>query len=248
MSTDRLACSVDFAPPVAHVSVRGSLAVSTAPVLRRTVLKTLADDPAAVVIDLARVTVTEPIALTVFLSLSRAAAAWPGATLIAHSAQSALARHLEALGIDRHMPLADDRAAAEAMTRTGPGPFQVLWYATGATDALAEARDRLRTFCRRHGLTGLSDNGELVLTELLVNALTHGRAPITIRISVRRRHLYIAVRDVGGGLPRLRGPDLDTGLGGRGLMIVEALTLAWGTRPAPPGKVVWCCLREAVSS
>jgi anti-anti-sigma regulatory factor len=247
MSTDRLDCSVDVVPPVAHVSVRGTLAVDSAAVLRRTVLKALADDPAAVIIDLAGVTVTEPIVLTLFLSLSRAAAAWPGATLIAHSAESTLARQFEGLGIERHMPLADDRAAAEAIALTGPGPFQVLWDTTGAADPFAEARDRLRTFCRRHGLTGLSVNGELALTELLANALAHGRAPITIRISVRRRHLYVAVRDVGGGLPRLRGPDFDTGLGGRGLMIVEALTLAWGANPAPRGKVVWCCLGGPVS-
>jgi anti-sigma regulatory factor (Ser/Thr protein kinase)/anti-anti-sigma regulatory factor len=238
----QLACSVDIVGAVAHVSASGTLDVHTAPGLHRMVLKTLTGEPAAVLVDLSGIVDADPVALTVLPVLSRAAAAWPGAPLIAHSAPPALARHFEGSAVCRHVPLAADRAAAEAGLPSGPGPAQVSWDIGEATDGLAEARDRVRALCRRHGLTALSDNGEIVVTELLANAITHGRAPITVRVSARGRYLHVAVRDRGGGLPRLRGPGSGAAPGGRGLMIVEALTVAWGATPARDGKVVWCCL------
>src|SRR5438105_3458707 len=112
--SDSLVCQLAHTPPLAHVSVRGRLDPLTAPVLRQAVLKALTAEPEAVLIDLAGVTEVDPIALTVFLSLSRAAAAWPGAQLIHHSAAPALAHELEELAIGRHMPPAADRVAAEA--------------------------------------------------------------------------------------------------------------------------------------
>jgi anti-sigma regulatory factor (Ser/Thr protein kinase) len=225
------------------VTVRGRLDPHTAPVLRQTVLKALAAEPAAVLIDLAGVTDVDPIALTVFLSLARAAAAWPGAQLIHHSATPGLAGELEELAIGRHVPLAADRAEAEALAGRGTGPVQVRWDVLGGADGLTEARDVVRTFCERHGLESLSGNAELVITELVVNALVHGAAPVGAWVSLRRRYLHLAVRDRSEAMPRLVGPGDTAGDGGRGLMIVEALTVAWGATAAPDGKIVWCTLR-----
>jgi hypothetical protein len=38
-------------------------------------------------------------------------------------------------------------------------------------------------------------------------------------------------------------PDLDTGRGGRGLILIDALAASWGSTPMPDGKVVWATLR-----
>jgi anti-sigma regulatory factor (Ser/Thr protein kinase) len=66
-----------------------------------------------------------------------------------------------------------------------------------------------------------------------------------------RRLLHVSVRDHGTGLPRLGGgPGADDKPAGdelredgRGLLVVSALTHAWGCNPLPDGKVVWATLR-----
>jgi len=241
--TEALACDVEHMSPLAYVTVRGRLDPHTAPVLRGTVLKALSAEPEAVLIDLDGVTDVDPIALTVFLPLARAAAAWPGTQLINHSAAPALARELDELAICRHAPLTTDLAAAEALAGRRSGPVQVRWHVHEGMDGLAETRDVVRTFCRRHGLDALGGNAELVITELAVNAVVHGAAPIIGLASLRNRYLHLAVRDRSPVMPHLVGPDDSADGGGRGLMIVEALTVAWGATATPEGKVVWCTLR-----
>jgi anti-anti-sigma regulatory factor/anti-sigma regulatory factor (Ser/Thr protein kinase) len=238
-----LVCQVEHARPLAYLSLKGRLDSHTAPILRRAVLKALAEEPAAVLIDLAGVADVDPIALTVFLPLARAAAAWPGTQLISHSAGPALARQLDDLAIGRHVSLVADRAAAEALAGRRGIPVQVRWDVTAGLGGLDEAREMVRAFSNTHGLGALAGNAELVITELVVNALVHGAAPITVWASVRLRYLHLAVRDRATAMPRLTSPDELTDDGGRGLMIVEALTVAWGATPAAEGKIVWCTLR-----
>ncbi|WP_018504653.1 SpoIIE family protein phosphatase [Parafrankia discariae] len=96
------------------------------------------------------------------------------------------------------------------------------------------------------------DTVVLVLSELVGNALLHGRAPLSVR--VRRlaaagavgvgavgggvRRILVEVGDAGGRMPRRRraGPDDETG---RGLDLVGRLALRWGVRPVGDGKLVW---------
>ena len=165
-----------------------------------------------------------------------------GAELVNHSAAAPLAATMEDLAIGRHVPLVADRAAAEALAGRRRGPVQVRWDVYGGADGIAESRAMVQAFCARHGLEALAGNAELVITELVVNAVVHGTAPITARAAMLRRYLHLAVADRSPALPRLIGPGPGDG-GGRGLMIVEALTVAWGATPHPGGKAVWCTLR-----
>ncbi|WP_324793457.1 ATP-binding protein [Streptomyces cyaneofuscatus] len=90
-----------------------------------------------------------------------------------------------------------------------------------------------------------ADVGELVLSELVTNALrvaVPGDRMIGVRIVCRERgaSLRLEVSDAGGGRPVVRRPgELETG--GRGLMLVEALAYRWGVdeRSAGIGKTVW---------
>jgi anti-sigma regulatory factor (Ser/Thr protein kinase) len=82
----------------------------------------------------------------------------------------------------------------------------------------------------RHGI-------ELVVSELVTNALVHGRSAPEIRAAVHRDRLHLEVLDGQPDPPRLRAPQGE--LGGFGLNIVDAVVLDWGWRPAPDGKVVW---------
>lgn len=100
------------------------------------------------------------------------------------------------------------------------------------------------------GLAELSDNMELVVSELATNALRHGlrlsepKAPRPVHMSLVRRGPLVtcAFTDPGSSVPVLRysGP-LDPG--GLGLHIVESLSLRWGwSALAPHGKIVWAVL------
>ncbi|MEV0885838.1 ATP-binding protein [Streptomyces microflavus] len=90
-----------------------------------------------------------------------------------------------------------------------------------------------------------ADVGELVLSELVTNALrvaVPGDRMIGVRIMCRERgaSLRLEVSDAGGGHPVVRRPgELETG--GRGLLLVEALAYRWGVdeRSAGIGKTVW---------
>ena len=78
----------------------------------------------------------------------------------------------------------------------------------------------------------------LVVTELLSNAAKACRSRIVLRLDVHHHCIRIEVYDDGPGVPverRARSADV----GGRGLRIVDSLSMSWGTIPRPAGKCVW---------
>ncbi|HWC78616.1 MAG TPA: ATP-binding protein [Pseudonocardiaceae bacterium] len=80
----------------------------------------------------------------------------------------------------------------------------------------------------------------LVLGELVDNARTHGRPPGAARVwrVAAGRRLRVEVRDASSAPPKPQVPTL-TDLHGRGLLLVEALTSAWGVWQHQRGKTVW---------
>lgn len=93
------------------------------------------------------------------------------------------------------------------------------------------------------------DTAELVLSELVTNAV-RARAPRGCQVGVRIAHsekervLRLEVSDAGEGRPEVRNPNEDE-IGGRGLLLVEALTHRWGVqeREGGVGKTVWAELK-----
>jgi PAS domain S-box-containing protein len=84
----------------------------------------------------------------------------------------------------------------------------------------------------------------LCASELVTNAILHGRPPIDLRLRLASPRLFLEVLDSGRLLPqRLRAePDDESG---RGLHIVGLLAESWGTRPTSRGKAVWCAFSTA---
>jgi serine/threonine-protein kinase RsbW len=87
--------------------------------------------------------------------------------------------------------------------------------------------------------------GELLVSELATNAITHtdsGLPGRTFTVTVRpvAGGAEIAVYDAGARtVPTVTGPGPD-GQHGRGVAIVDALAASWGTAPADGGRVTWC--------
>jgi anti-sigma regulatory factor (Ser/Thr protein kinase) len=94
------------------------------------------------------------------------------------------------------------------------------------------------------GLSEQADLVELIVSELVTNALQHGHGKIGISLSYTHGDLWIEVTDQGPGRPRLRHPSLDD-TSGRGLALIEALTtlnggaLGFIEHTSGPGKTVY---------
>jgi anti-sigma regulatory factor (Ser/Thr protein kinase) len=113
-------------------------------------------------------------------------------------------------------------------------------------DAPQLARRYARAQCAGHTPRTLVDV-ELVVSELVTNAMRHGRGEITMHLEVAPDRVVVGVQDEGAGQPAPRRPDVSE-VNGRGLALVAMLATEWGVRPEPGGgKVVWCVLTPAVS-
>lgn len=88
-------------------------------------------------------------------------------------------------------------------------------------------------------LGAISDAALLVASELAANAVTHADSAFRIQLSLTPRTLRIDVVDFGYGTPEPRPPSTSAEHG-RGLLLIDALTTAWGIDDsADEGKIVW---------
>ena len=88
-------------------------------------------------------------------------------------------------------------------------------------------------------LQPLIDPALLVASELAANAVTHADSAFRIQLSLTQRTLRIDVIDFGQGTPEPPPPST-THEPGRGLLLIDALTTAWGIEEGPgSGKLVW---------
>ena len=115
-------------------------------------------------------------------------------------------------------------------------------------DPLAQAVAAARHFVRDRlpalGGTAMIDNAELAVSELVTNATLHARTPMTIAVTrTPAGRIRISVRDHSTQVPQPRAYAL-TATTGRGLRLVDAVSMAWGVDPVPEdegsGKIVWC--------
>jgi anti-sigma regulatory factor (Ser/Thr protein kinase) len=114
-------------------------------------------------------------------------------------------------------------------------------------ESAAAARRLVRLSLAAWGLEALAEDGALVVSELVANAVQHACRE-SIRVTVTRpgpAHVRIGVVDFSKVPPRRRAAtDAGDAEDGRGLPIVEHLAAVWGTDPLPPwGKRVWGELR-----
>ncbi|MEU9264856.1 SpoIIE family protein phosphatase [Streptomyces sp. NPDC048251] len=141
----------------------------------------------------------------------------------------------------------DDDVALLLLRRRGPDGQQAgsrlqQHVASGDPEALSEARHMIRAAVRTWGARDRSDEIELVADELITNALMHteGAAIVTLRVLTGAEHrLRVEVEDSSSALPRRREAG-ESGVSGRGLLLVDLLTDAWGVEARGGGKCVWC--------
>lgn len=100
------------------------------------------------------------------------------------------------------------------------------------------AREFVRRTCTLWELETVVEPALLVVSELVTNAVRHARTGLTVGLRLRTDHLLVEVEDQDSRPPVLQHNDRDA-LGGRGLILIDALSRSWGSQPCPVGKVVW---------
>ncbi|WP_408056183.1 SpoIIE family protein phosphatase [Streptomyces ureilyticus] len=131
----------------------------------------------------------------------------------------------------------DDIALLMARVQGLPADSVGDWTLPREPRSVGRARELARGRLISWDLEPLVDTAELLVSELVTNALRYGEGEIRLRLLLDRT-LVCEVWDAGLVQPRRRRAR-DTDEGGRGLQLVGLLSAAWGSRRTPRGKTVW---------
>ncbi|WP_370366419.1 SpoIIE family protein phosphatase [Catenulispora sp. GP43] len=131
----------------------------------------------------------------------------------------------------------DDVALLAARARRTLPDRVATWDVPTTPESVAFLRAEVSRQLRAWRLTELVFTTELVVSELVTNAIRHATGPVELRL-LRDRALICEVADGSSVSPRLRrAQTFDEG--GRGLFLVAQLSQRWGTRYTARGKVIW---------
>ena len=108
-----------------------------------------------------------------------------------------------------------------------------------AVAGVPEARRFLAGLLARWGLEALRPALELATSELVTNAVTHGRGPIEVDVACEDGAVRVGVTDHGGGRPVIRPTDASGEVGGWGLRLVARVADEWGTDVSGGRTTVW---------
>ncbi|MGW6404621.1 ATP-binding protein [Streptomyces sp. NPDC055134] len=130
-------------------------------------------------------------------------------------------------------PLDRPRARATAWDASWPIPRELT--------SVRQARRLVTAQLRDWNLEGLADTAELLVSELVTNALRHTRGPLRLNLQVRGPRLRCEVEDTAPAGPVRRVVDTDAE-GGRGTELLDLLADAWGSTRTATGKTTWCVM------
>ncbi|MFE3328762.1 SpoIIE family protein phosphatase [Streptomyces sp. NPDC059176] len=131
----------------------------------------------------------------------------------------------------------DDTALLVVRTRELDGHRVATWGLPAEPVAVGHAREVAAERLRDWGLEELVFSTELIVSELVTNAVRYAEGPLSLRL-IHDRTLVCEVADAGHTSPHLRHSAADDE-GGRGLFIVARLVQRWGTRYGRSGKTIW---------
>ncbi|WP_344321681.1 ATP-binding SpoIIE family protein phosphatase [Streptomyces macrosporus] len=134
-------------------------------------------------------------------------------------------------------PPADDVALLVAKVRALPDDATASWRFMADPTIVAQARDLATAQLTAWGMEELVFTTELIVSELVTNAIRYAGPPIGLRL-IRDKTLICEVSDPSQTQPHLRRARL-TDEGGRGLFLIAQIAHRWGSRYTPSGKTIW---------
>jgi serine phosphatase RsbU (regulator of sigma subunit)/anti-sigma regulatory factor (Ser/Thr protein kinase) len=132
----------------------------------------------------------------------------------------------------------DDIALLVARTRLLDRSQVAEWDVPGDPAVVAGIRAEVTGRLRTWGLEEMAFTTELIVSELVTNAIRYGIEPVRLRVLHDRDSLICEVADGSSTSPHLRRAAT-TDEGGRGLFLVARFAQRWGTRYLARGKVIW---------
>ncbi|QZY20314.1 SpoIIE family protein phosphatase [Streptomyces decoyicus] len=118
-------------------------------------------------------------------------------------------------------------------------PTRVRWTVWRLPDAVMHARRFTARTLRSWNVTEELDVALLVVSELVTNAIAHTQGEVRLDLTLAADRLRIAVNDASPRAP-VKPASVDwEATGGRGLLLVEAMSASWGSVPLSGGKQVW---------
>ncbi|MGW2449241.1 SpoIIE family protein phosphatase [Streptomyces sp. NPDC001675] len=145
-----------------------------------------------------------------------------GRAVIAHAADS---------------PPPDDITLLLARTHALPPEATAAWDFPANPAVVADARKAVTEQLTAWELDGMAFTTELVISELVTNAIRYAGGPVGVRL-IRDKTLICEVTDSSNTQPRLRRARWSDE-GGRGLFLIAQLTTRWGSRYGQAGKTIW---------
>ncbi|MFF7215121.1 ATP-binding protein [Streptomyces sp. NPDC008238] len=120
------------------------------------------------------------------------------------------------------------------------------WPLERELTSVGRARGLVTARTAEWGLGDLADTVELLVSELVTNALRHARGPVRLNLRVQEARLRCEVEDVSPRAAVRRVADSEAE-GGRGMEILDLLSDAWGSDRTATGKTTWFELTVAAA-
>jgi anti-sigma regulatory factor (Ser/Thr protein kinase) len=133
----------------------------------------------------------------------------------------------------------DDIAVLIAKLRRIPEDHRISFPLEPELSSVRQARSMIRDPLKRWGLEDLIPVTELLVSELVTNAIKYAHGETLLQLILEPDSLTCEVHDTSPALPRVLQVDKDAE-NGRGLHVVSQLSARWGARRSQGGKVVWC--------
>jgi anti-sigma regulatory factor (Ser/Thr protein kinase) len=133
----------------------------------------------------------------------------------------------------------DDIAVLIAKLRRIPEDHRICFRLEPELSSVRLARSLIRDPLKRWDLEDLIDSSELLVSELVTNAIKYANGEVMLRLILEPDTLVCEVHDSSPALPRVLQVDKDAE-NGRGLHVVSQVASRWGVRRTSGGKVVWC--------
>ncbi|MET8898157.1 SpoIIE family protein phosphatase [Streptomyces albogriseolus] len=132
----------------------------------------------------------------------------------------------------------DDAVLLLARTECLPSDRVADWTLPADTSVVGTARRLVGQQLAAWGLDDRAFTTEIIVSELVTNAILHGAGPVRLRLIHDGERLLAEVTDASSAGPHLRHARLGDE-GGRGLYIVMRLSAHWGVRHGRGDKTIW---------
>jgi anti-sigma regulatory factor (Ser/Thr protein kinase) len=234
----QLVCRPERDLPVAVLRISGTLDRETGAALGAAMRRSLAVQPVKVLLDLTRLRVGDPLALSGLSAVICQAEEFPAVPIVVCGADP---RTRDALNADRAcagLEYADDCDKALTEAEAEPGGPTVRARLRPVPESCRQVRQLVAQACTAWQRADVTAAATLVATELVANVVRHAHTTMEFTLGLRDGRMILAVRDGSRLMPRTLDPAV-TDMGGRGLCLVRDLSDAWGVLPVTDGKVVW---------